>query len=156
MVNRKSILVPLSGVIFTVGLISTVYISFAFENVFVGKKGSVVLEEGQNYSIFLTDSDSSTTDVCPGVNVTIDDGNENLFKVTCEDRDDKVHLGYVLPNSTSEFTISSSHDIVIEKYPKTESLEFALLMVSELICFLGLIGLVIGVSMSRRLATENL
>ncbi|MBG17150.1 MAG: hypothetical protein CMB77_02175 [Euryarchaeota archaeon] len=155
MVNRKSILIPLSGVVFIVGLISTVYISFAFENVFVGKQGNVVLEAGQNYSVFLTDSDSSTTDACPGVNVTIDDGNENLLKVTCENRDDKIHLGYVLPNSTGESTISSSHDIVIEKYPKTETPEFALLMISELIFFLGLIGIVIGVTMSRRLATEN-
>ena len=128
-----------------VGLISSVYISFTFENVFVGKQGNLVLEAGQNYSVFLTDSDRSATDACSGVSVTIDDGNENLFKVTCEDRDDKIHLGYVRPNSTGEFTVSSSHEIVIEKYPMTETLEFALLMISELICFLGLIGIVIGV-----------
>ncbi len=144
---RINAITVISGILMLGGLLSAAYFSVLLEHTFVGKKGNVNLDEGQNYSVFLTESDSNSEapEHCSGVNVTVNDGNGDQFKVACQNRDDKIYLGYVQPNSTGEFTVSSSHDITLEKYPTIETREFAFTMFSEGVCFLGLVGVIIGV-----------
>ena len=144
--TRIGTLTLISGIVMLVGLVSTIYFGVLLENTFVGKEGDVNLDAGQNYSVFLTESDSNSdaSELCSGVYVSIDDGDGNMFRRVCENRNDKVYLGYVLPNSTGEFTVSSSHDITLQMYPMNETRQFAYGMLSEGICFLGLVGVIIG------------
>ena len=130
-----------------VGLASTIYFGVLLGDTFVGKEGNVTLAAGQNYSVFLTESDSNSdaTQLCSGVYVSINGGDGNMFRWKCENRNDKVYLGYVLPNSTGEFTVSSSSDITLQMYPMIETRQFAYGILSEGICFLGLVGVIIGV-----------
>tara|TARA_A100001037_G_C14891575_1_gene518652 strand:+ start:291 stop:743 length:453 start_codon:yes stop_codon:yes gene_type:complete len=145
-VARIGTLTLISGIVMIVGLASSIYFNSLLGDTFVGKEGEVNLEAGQNYSVFLTesDSDSDASELCSGVNVSIADGNENIFRNGCQNRDDKVYLGYVLPNSTGEFTVSSNYDITLQMYPMTETSQFAYGMLSQGICFLGLVGVIIG------------
>ncbi|HJN55803.1 MAG TPA: hypothetical protein QF646_05405 [Candidatus Poseidoniales archaeon] len=144
---RLGVITIISGIVMLGGLLSTIYFGVLLENTFVGKEGNVTLDAGQNYSVFLTKSDSNSeaSELCSGVYVSINSGDGNMFRWKCENRDDKVYLGYVLPNSTGEFTVSSSSDITLQMHPMIETRQFAYVMLSEGICFLGLVGVILGV-----------
>ena len=79
---RIGTLTLISGIVMIVGLASSIYFNSLLGDTFVGKEGEVNLEAGQNYSVFLTesDSDSDASELCSGVNVSIADGNENIFR----------------------------------------------------------------------------
>ena len=151
-VVRIGSLTLVSGLLMLGGLLSTAYISIFQQYVFRDTEGVVILNGNQNYSVFLADSDTKDEAVdgqCSAA-VSIDGGNGNEFKENCLERDDRVYLGYIQPTSTGEFIISSNHEIVIEKYPMTETPEFAIMMLSEAICGLGLVGLIMGMNIDRR------
>ena len=150
-VARIGTLTLISGMVMMVGLASAIYFGGTLEDTFVGKEGDVILDAGQNYSVFLTESDSNSdaSELCSGVNVSIDNGDGNMFRKVCNNRDDKVYLGYVLPNSTGEFTVSSTSDITLQMYPMIETRQFAYGVISQGICFVGLVGVIIGARSSK-------
>jgi hypothetical protein len=139
-------LVLISCLVFILGLSSTVYLAITSENTFEGTSGVVALEYNQEYSVFLV----GDADICSEIQVSVVGEGGDEFQKECQDRDDRQYLGNIIPSVSGDYNISASSKIVIEKYPMTETTEFLFLMLSEAVCCLGLVGVLVGVAIESR------
>jgi hypothetical protein len=129
--------------VFFLGLSSTVYFAIAMEvKTFEGTSGVVALEYNQEYSVYLF----GDADICSEVQVSVVGEGEDEFQKECQNRDDRQYLGNIIPSVSGDYNISASRTIVIEKYPMTETTEFLYLMISEAVCCLGSVGVLLGVA----------
>jgi len=142
------VLILVSGVVFFLGLSSTVYLSVTNENTFEGSTGVVTLDSNQEYSVFLHPDDGN--DICSDIQVSVVGEGGDEFQKECLNRDDRQYLGNIIPSVSGDYNISASSKIVIEKYPMTETTEFLHLMLSEAVCCLGLVGVLVGVAIASR------
>ena len=141
-------LVLISCLVFILGLSSTAYLAITNENTFEGSTGVVTLDSNQEYSVFLHPDDGN--DICSEIQVSVVGEGGDEFQKECLNRDDRQYLGNITPSVSGDYNISASSKIVIEKYPMTETTEFLLLMLSEAVCCLGLVGVLVGVTIASR------
>jgi hypothetical protein len=141
-------LVLISCLVFILGLSSTAYLAITNENTFEGSTGVVTLDSNQEYSVFLHPDDGN--DICSEIQVSVVGEGGDEFQKECLNRDDRQYLGNIIPSVSGDYNISASSKIVIEKYPMTETTEFLLLMLSEAVCCLGLVGVLVGVTIASR------
>ena len=141
-------LVLISCLVFILGLSSTAYLAITNENTFEGSTGVVTLDSNQEYSVFLHPDDGN--DICSEIQVSVVGEGGDEFQKECLNRDDRQYLGNITPSVSGDYNISASSKIVIEKYPMTETTEFLLLMLSEAVCCLGLVGVLVGVAIESR------
>ncbi len=145
--EASRVLVLISCLVFFLGLSSTVYFAIAMEvKTFEGTSGVVALEYNQEYSVYLF----GDADICSEVQVSVVGEGEDEFQKECQNRDDRQYLGNIIPSVSGDYNISASSKIVIEKYPMIETNEFFLGMLSEVVCCLGLVGILVGVAMASR------
>jgi len=141
-------LVLISCLVFILGLSSTAYLAITNENTFEGSTGVVTLDSNQEYSVFLHPDDGN--DICSEIQVSVVGEGGDEFQKECLNRDDRQYLGNITPSVSGDYNISASSKIVIEKYPMKETTEFLLLMLSEAVCCLGLVGVLVGVTIASR------
>jgi hypothetical protein len=141
-------LVLISCLVVILGLSSTAYFAINNENTFEGSTGVVTLESNQEYSVFLHPDDGN--DICSEIQVSVVGEGGDEYQKECQNRDDRQYLGNIIPSVSGDYNISASSKIVIEKYPMTETTEFLLLMLSEAVCCLGSVGLLVGMTIASR------